>query len=70
MKRDQDLRKLNIHFDALANDTHLSYLRLTRNELAHPTSIKTDWITSLMIFISLNKYCERQYKLINYFQSC
>ena len=36
MKRDQDLRKLNIHFDALANDTHLSYLRLTRNELAHP----------------------------------
>lgn len=70
MKSDSDLKTLNIHLDALANETYLSYLRLTRNELAHPVSIKTDRITSLMIFISLIKYCEKQYKFINYFQSC
>jgi len=68
MKNDKELKKLNIHLDVLANETYLSYLRLTRNELAHPTSIKTDRITSLMIFISLIKYCEKQYKFINYYQ--
>jgi hypothetical protein len=70
MRRDSDLKNLNIHLDVLANETYLSYLRLTRNELAHPANIKTDRITSLMIFISLIKYCERQYKFINYYQSC
>ena len=68
MKIDQDLKKLNIHLDVLANETYLSYLRLTRNELAHPASLKTDRITSLMIFISLVKYCEKQYKFINYYR--
>ena len=68
MKSDKELKKLNIHLDVLANETYLSYLRLTRNELAHPASIKTDRITSLMIFISLIKYCDKQCKFINYFR--
>ncbi len=68
MKSDKELKKLNIHLDVLANETYLSYLRLTRNELAHPANIKIDRITSLMIFISLIKYCEKQYKFVNYYQ--
>ena len=68
MKSDKELKKFNIHLDVLANETYLSYLRLTRNELAHPANIKIDRITSLMIFISLIKYCEKQYKFVNYYQ--
>lgn len=69
MKHDSDLRQLNMYLDELANETYLSYLRLTRNELAHPTSLQVDKITSLMVFISLTKYCERQYKFIHYFKT-
>lgn len=70
MRRDSDLRSLNIHLDELANDTFLSYLRLTRNELAHPTALHIEKITALMIFISMIKYCERQYKFIRYYSTC
>jgi len=70
MRRDTDLRRLKVHLDELANDTYLSYLRLTRNELAHPTALQVDKITALMIFISMIKYCERQYKFITYYITC
>lgn len=70
MRRDTELKRLNIYLDELANETYLSFLRLTRNELAHPTELQVEKITALMIFISLIKYCERQYKFINYFITC
>ena len=70
MKNDSDLKSLNIYLDELANDTYMSYLRLTRNELAHPTALQIDKISALMVFISMIKYCERQYKFINYYISC
>lgn len=67
MGTDTDLKKLSIHLDVLANETFMSYMRLTRNELAHPAAVKTDRITTLMVFTSLIKYCERQYMFIDYF---
>lgn len=70
MGRDRNLKSLNVYLDELANDTYLSYLRLTRNELAHPTALQIDKITALMIFISMIKYCERQYKFIDYYITC
>jgi len=69
MPNDRSLRGLNAYLDELANETYLSYLRLMRNELAHPTDLRIDKITSLMVFISLIKYCERQYKIINFFMA-
>lgn len=61
----KDLSKL---VDKLANETFMSYVRLTRNELSHPNEIKTDRITTLMILVSFINYCERQYTFINYFK--
>lgn len=67
MRDDPTLKKMNIFIDDLANETFMSYVRLSRNELAHPSVIRTDRITNLMIYISFIKYCDIQYKFINYF---
>jgi len=67
MSMDADLKNLSMYLDTLANETFMSYMRLTRNELAHPSGIKTDRITTLMIFVAFIKYCERQYIFINYY---
>jgi hypothetical protein len=67
--KDKDLKEIQINLDKLATNTFMSYMRLTRNELSHPANLKTDRITTLMIFISFVSYCERQYKFINYYKS-
>lgn len=64
---DETLNGLSRYLDSLATLTFQSYVRLTRNELAHPNELKTDRKTTLMIFISFVKYCNRQYKFINYY---
>lgn len=68
IKEDNDLKELNRDLDNIAKSVFYNYLRLTRNELAHPNQVRSDRITSLSIFISFINYCERQYKCINYFQ--
>lgn len=69
MRRDEELKSLRGILDELASDTYLSFLRLTRNELAHPTGLRIDRLSALMVFMSLVKYCQRQYKFIEYFIS-
>lgn len=69
MRSDSKLKELSKYLDQLANDTFMSYVRLTRNELSHPSEIKTDRITALMIFASFTNYCKRQYIFINYFEA-
>lgn len=69
MRNDANLKELSKYLDQLANDTFMSYVRLTRNELSHPSEIKIDRITALMIFISFTNYCRRQYIFINYFKA-
>lgn len=69
MRNDTSLNNLSKYIDKLASETFMSYMRLTRNELSHPSEIKTDRITALMIFISFINYCERQYIFVNYFKN-
>lgn len=69
MKKDSELKSLRGIMDELASDTYFSFLRLTRNELAHPTELRIDRLSALMVFMSLTKYCQRQSKFIDYFLS-
>lgn len=66
---DAGLKELSKFLDNLATEVFQTYVRLTRNDLSHPNELKVDRITCLMIFISFIKYCESQYKFLNYFKS-
>jgi len=68
-KKYPDLEKLNAQFDTSAKSIYASYVRLTRNELAHPNNFKIDRMECLMLFVCFVKYLEIQHKYINYFVS-
>lgn len=53
--------------DSVSTKTYRNFVRITRNELVHPTEVKMERIEVLMIFISYVKYCKVQYGLIDYF---
>ncbi len=55
--------------DSLASQVYSNFLRITRNELSHPSDLKMDRIEVLMIFVSFIKYCEIQYEFINHYKS-
>lgn len=52
-------------FDPTVRQTFVNFLRLTRNEVAHPNEIIKDEIETLLLFVSFIKYCECMMNLIN-----
>ena len=53
--------------DVPAKTVYATYLRLTRNELVHPSGIKMDRIECLTMFTSYIKYCETQHKYLDFY---
>lgn len=43
------------------------YLRLTRNELAHPSGLKVDRVECLSLMTSYIKYCGTQHKYLDFY---
>ncbi len=43
------------------------YLRLTRNELAHPSGLKVDRVECLSLMTNYIKYCETQHKYLDFY---
>ena len=64
-----DLNALAPLLDVPAKTVYATYLRLTRNDLAHPSNIKMDRIECLTMLVSYIKYCETQHKYLDYFQA-
>lgn len=62
-----ELREFSPLLDGAAKDIYATYLRLTRNELAHPTDLKLDRLECFTITTCYIKYCETQYKYLSYF---
>ena len=62
-----DLNSIQPRLDNPAKAIYATFLRLTRNELAHPTETKMDRIECLTMFISFIKYCETQHKYLDFF---
>lgn len=52
-------------FDPTVRRTFIDFLRLTRNEVAHPNDIIKDDTETLLLFVAFIKYCENMMKLIN-----
>lgn len=63
------LKALSPNLDQSAKAIYASFLRLTRNELAHPSSVRMDRIECLTLFISFIKYCDTQHKYLDFFVS-
>ncbi len=55
--------------DVPAKTVYATYLRLTRNELAHPSSVKMDRTECLTMLVSYIKYCETQHKYLDFYVS-
>ena len=49
--------------------SYANFVRITRNQLAHPNDTSMERLEVLMIFISFVKYCETQYAFINFFKN-
>lgn len=62
-----DLRALQPTLDGAAKAIYATFLRLTRNELAHPTQTKMDKIQSLTMMVSFIKYCETQHNYLDFY---
>ena len=65
----QQLRALSPLLDNPAKAVYATFLRLTRNELAHPSATQMDRIECLTMFISFIKYCETQHKYLDFYIS-
>ena len=55
--------------DKCAMTSYANFVRITRNQLAHPNDTSMERLEVLMIFISFVKYCETQYAFINFFKN-
>lgn len=53
--------------DAPAKTVYATFLRLTRNELAHPSLTQMDRMECLTMFVSFIKYCETQHKYLDFY---
>lgn len=62
-----ELRALTPSLDGAAKAIYSTFLRLTRNELAHPADIRMDRIEALTLLISFIKYCETQHKYLDFY---
>lgn len=63
------LKALSPALDGAAKSVYATYLRLTRNEMAHPSLIKLDRIECLTLITSYIKYCETQHKYLDFYIS-
>lgn len=62
-----DLKALSPLLDGAAKAVYATYLRLTRNELAHPSELKMDRIECLTLMTGYIKYCETQHKYLDFY---
>ena len=63
------LRSLKPAIDNHAKTVYATFLRLTRNEVAHPSDLKLEKDEALMIFVTYIKYCETQHKYLSFYQT-
>lgn len=63
------LRSLSPALDGAAKSVYATYLRLTRNEMAHPNQIKLDRIECLTLISSYVRYCETQHEYLDFYIS-
>lgn len=61
------LQSLKPELDVAAKSIYSTYLRLTRNEMAHPAGVIMDRIESLIMLISFVKYSEIQHKCLEFY---
>lgn len=61
------LKSLSPLLDNPAKTVYATFLRLTRNEMAHPAQVKMDRIECLTLFTSYIKYCETQHKYLDFY---
>ena len=64
-----ELKKFAPSLDGAAKATYATFLRLTRNELAHPANVRMERIQALTMLISFVKYCETQHKYLEFYIS-
>lgn len=62
-----DLKALSPLLDGAAKAVYATYLRLTRNELAHPSGLKMDRMECLTLMTGCIKYCETQHKYLDFY---
>ena len=61
------VKGLSPSLDNAAKAIYATYLRLTRNELAHPSGLKVDRVQCLSLMTSYIKYCETQHKYLDFY---
>lgn len=61
------LQSLKPSLDGAAKTIYATYLRLTRNELAHPIGIRMDKLECLTLLMSFIKYSETQHKYLDFY---
>lgn len=62
----QPLQALTPSLDGAARAIYATFLRLTRNELAHPSDVKLDKTECLTMLVSFIKYSEAQHKYLDF----
>lgn len=63
------LESLAPSLDGAAKAIYSTYLRLTRNELAHPSGLKIDRLHCLSMMTSYINYCKTQHKYLEFYIS-
>jgi hypothetical protein len=63
------LAKLKPNIDNSAKPIYATYVRLSRNQLAHPSGLKMDRMECLMMFITFIRYCEIQHDYLDFYQN-
>ena len=64
-----DLNSLKRLIDIPAKSVYATFLRLTRNEVAHPSQLKVEKSEALVLYISYLKYCEIQHKYLVFYRN-
>lgn len=64
-----DLKALSPRMDSAGHSAFMNYLRLTRNELAHPSSAIMEPSETMLMIVSFLKYFEIQNKFLEYYES-
>ena len=65
--RYSELKSLQPKLDVPAKSIYATFLRLARNELAHPTDTKMNKIECLTMMICFIKYCETQHQYLDFY---
>ena len=62
-----DLNALKQKLDVPAETTFMNYLRLTRNELAHPSSTVMEPSETMLLIVAFLKYYEIQNDFLEFY---